>query len=366
MSFLYNTSVLKTGGIIPLLYLAKYIRGLTGVIPPTPVDVSLKVTERCNSCCITCNIWREQKNKPELTLDDFEHIFNQFKSVKMKNIGFYGGEALLREDIGELARKAKDIMPESRVQVTTNGLLLNQRAKDLVDGGVDMVSISLDGIGEVNDKIRGVPGYYRKVIEGIEELRRVDTGNKILINMGATLVSLNIHQVPQLIDLARELGISWSFNLFDTSAYHFRDTDDPDSLKQIEENVIDETIEYMWQERKKYPKTMVGIDPVGLEFAREYMKGKEPFFHCILGYLRIYMDSYMNVYSGCWALSPVGNLKEQTLKDILKSSLYKERLRAMYDLKCPYCTCGYLINLLVNSPYAGIKYILRNVSLLKS
>jgi len=166
--------------------------------------------------------------------------------------------------------------------------------------------------------------------------------------------------------MARELGIFWAFNLFDTSAYHFRDIDDPQALRQVDINLVDEIIDYMTTERKKYPGTMVGIDPVGLEFAREYIKGQEPFFHCVLGYLRIYMDSYMNVYSGCWALPPVGNLRENSLKTILDSPQYRERLEDMYNLKCPYCTCGYLINLLINNPISGIKYMLRNISLIKS
>lgn len=366
MSFLYNSSFIKTAGKLPFLYFAKYNRNLLKIISPTPVDVSLKVTERCNSRCITCNVWREQSNKPELTIEELEKIFYQLKAAKIKTIGLYGGEPLLRKDIGEVARKAKSIMKESRILVITNGLLLKNKAKELLDGGSDIVCISLDGVEEVNDKIRGVPGDYQRAIEGIEELKRIDKKKRVKINIGTTLLPLNIHQVPQLIDLAKELGISWSFNLFDTSAYHFQNIDNPLSLKKFDENLIDETINYMHQERKKHPKALVGIDPIGLEFAREYLKGKKPFFHCVLGYLRIYIDSYMNVYSGCWALPPMGNLKEEKLKDILNSSRYKERLRKMYELKCPYCTCGYLINCLINNPPSGIQFLFRNISFAKS
>ena len=111
---------------------------------------------------------------------------------------------------------------------------------------------------------------------------------------------------------------------------------------------------------------MVGIDPLGLDFAQEYLKGKEPFFRCILGYVRIYIDSYKNVYSGCWALPPIGNLDQEELKTLLKSRKYRERLKKMYQLECPYCTCGYLINCLVNHPFSGLQFIFRNISLVKS
>jgi MoaA/NifB/PqqE/SkfB family radical SAM enzyme len=366
MSFWYNSSVLKLGYKIPAVYLARYFPGLLRMISPSPVDVSLKMTERCNSRCITCNVWREQANKPELTLQELENIFYQLKAVKIKTIGFYGGEPLLRDDIGEAALKVKSIMKDSRILLITNGLLLKKKAQEVLESGMDIVCISLDGIGEVNDMIRGVPGYYQRIIEGIEELKRIDTKKKVRINIGTTLVSHNIHQVPQLIDLARELDISWSFNLFDTSAYHFQNLDDPLSLKKIDDDVVDETIAYISRERKKSPKSMVGIDPLGLDFARRYLKGQEPFFHCILGYIRVYIDAYKNVYSGCWALPPIGNLNEGELKDLLKSRQYKERLKKMYRLQCPYCTCGYLINCLVNRPFSGLQFILRNISLVRS
>lgn len=365
MSFWYGSSMVEAGMKISSLNLAKYNRRLLRGLSPTPVDVSLKVTEKCNSRCITCNVWKEQADKPDLTSADFDNLFNQLKAVRIRNIGFYGGEALLRKDIGELIQKAKRIIPDVRVQVTTNGLLLKNKAAELVDAGIDMVSVSLDGIGEVNDNIRGVPGYYQRVIEGIEEVKRLDTGKRVLINTGATLVSQNIHQVPQMVDLARGLGISWSFNLFDTSPYHFLNIDNSLALSQVDDVTVDETIRYLYQARKKYPKTMAGVDPVGLEFAREYLKGRHPFFHCVLGYFRVYIDSYLNVYSGCWALPPVGNLKEKNLKSLLNSSPYKARLDDMYELKCPYCTCGFLINLLISYPYSGIKYLLRNISHIK-
>lgn len=366
MSFWYNSSILKLGYKIPAVYLARYFPSLLRMISPSPVDVSLKMTERCNSRCITCNVWREQANKPELTLQELENIFYQLKAVKIKTIGFYGGEPLLRDDIGEAARKVKFIMKDSRILLITNGLLLKKKAQEVLESGMDIVCISLDGIGEVNDMIRGVPGYYQRIIEGIEELKRIDIRKKVRINIGTTLVSHNIHQVPQLIDLARELDISWSFNLFDTSAYHFQNLDDPLSLKKIDDDVVDETIAYISRERKKSPKSMVGIDPLGLDFARRYLKGQEPFFHCILGYIRVYIDAYKNVYSGCWALPPIGNLNEGELKDMLRSPQYKERLKKMYRLQCPYCTCGYLINCLVNRPFSGLQFILRNISLVRS
>lgn len=350
------TSFIENGFKTPFIYLAKYNRNFLKIISPTPVDVSLKVTEKCNSRCITCNVWQEQLGKPELTIEDFEKIFQQLKEIKIKTIGLYGGEPLLREDIGEIIKKAKNIIKESTVSVVTNGLLLKDKAEELFNAGIDVVGISLDGIGEVNDKIRGISGHYQKVIEGIKELKKIDIKNKVKINIGTTLLSQNIHQILQLINLAKELGISWSFNLFNTTPYHFKNINSS-FFKKIDDHLADEAIDYMYKARKNIPEHWIGLDPVGLDYSRKYLKGEKPPFYCILGYFRIYIDSYKNVYSGCWVLPPVGNLEKKSLKNILNSPEYKERLIKMYDLKCPYCTCGYLMNCLINRPFSGIRFL---------
>jgi MoaA/NifB/PqqE/SkfB family radical SAM enzyme len=345
---------------IPLLYLGKYNRFFLKLISIKPIDVSLKVTENCNSRCITCNVWRGNEKKEDLSIEELETIFYQLNEIKIKTIGMYGGEPLLRKDIGEVIKRAKKIIKGVKILVITNGLLLKIKAKELKDSGVDIICVSLDGIGETNDKIRGIPGDYQMAVEGIKELKKVDKEGKVQIHIGTTLVSLNIHQVPQLINLARDLGTSWAFSLFDTSSCHFNNIPGAEDLKKIEINKIEETIKYISEARKKYPKTLLSITSPSLDFSDEYLRGKKPFFHCVLGYLRIYIDSSKNVYSGCWAMPPLGNLKEKSIKEIIGSQIYKKRIKEMYELKCPYCTCGFLINHTINKLPYGAVYFLQN------
>lgn len=345
---------------IPLLYLGKYNRFFLKLISIKPIDASLKVTENCNSRCITCNVWKGNERKKDLSIEELEMIFYQLNEIKIKTIGMHGGEPLLRKDIGEVIKRAKKIIKGVKVLVITNGLLLKIRARELKDSGVDFICVSLDGIGETNDKIRGIPGGYKIAIEGIKELKKIDKEGKIQVHIGTTLVSLNIHQVPQLINLARDLGTSWAFSLFDTSPYHFNNIPEAADLKKVEKNKIEEAIRYISEARKKYPKTLLNITPLSLDFADEYLKGIKPFFHCVLGYLRIYIDSSKNVYSGCWAMSSSGNLKEKSIKEIIESQIYKKRIKEMYELKCPYCTCGFLINHAINKLPYGAVYFLQN------
>ena len=58
-----------------------------------------------------------------------------------------------------------------RAVISTNGVLINEdKAAELKDLGLSYVGISLDGLAEVNDRFRGVPGAFDMAVAGIKEL----------------------------------------------------------------------------------------------------------------------------------------------------------------------------------------------------
>jgi len=346
---------LKTGIDIFLLYLGRYIPSLLKLINPTPIEASVKVTENCNSRCITCDVWKSGV-QPDLTTQELKNIFYQLKEIGIKIIGFTGGEPLLRNDIAKLVKEAKKITG-AQVYIVTNGILLKKKAKEIIDAGVDWLAISLDGIEKTDEKIRGVSGHFKMVIEGIEEVKKIKKDFKI--NIGTTILKDNISEISELIKLCRKLGVTWSFNLLDNNLYFFQNIDEG-SLKVSDQKLIDKTIDYLYKSKKEVPEVF-NLDDKSLEFARDYMKLKNPHFFCVIGYVRIYIDSKLNVYSGCWALPPLGNLKEEKLKNILRSPKYKKRVQEMFHLKCPKCTCGYIESCMINNLPLTIKYLLSNI-----
>jgi len=344
---------------INLLYLSKYSRFFLNFIQPNPIEASIKVTDSCNSRCITCDVW---KNKPqnELTSQEIENIFRQLKEIGIKIISFTGGECLLRNDIGELIEKAKKIVG-AKVYIITNGILLEEKAKILLEKGVEYIGVSLDGIGKTDEEIRGVSWHYDKVIKGIKILKELAKrgGLKVDINIGTTLVKSNLSEVPKLIELCKELNVTWSYNLLDTSLYFFKNIDTSNLLIH-DEGSVDKIINYLSEMNKKEP-SIINLDSRTLEFARNYLKNKKTHFYCTMGYLRIFINLNLDVYSGCWVLPPIGNLRKETLKDILKSKRYKERVKMMFKLDCPRCTCGHIISLKINHLPSAIIDVIKNI-----
>jgi len=322
---------------LSLVYLSKFVRPLQKVCKVRPVVANVKITERCNCRCITCNMWKN-KGEDELTVDEFTKIFEELKRIGVKTLILTGGEPLLREEVDILINEANNL-GFKKIILQTNGILLHSRAKRLIEAGITDINTSIDGSEQTHDMMRGITGAYKRAVRGLYTIREESV--EVDLNIVTTLTKLNIKDIPSILELCKKLNASWGVNLLDYRPYFFRDIDIK-SLWIDSENDLDKLIDYI----KKYN---VEIDSIVLEYIRQYYLGKKiDNFNCILGYLYIYLDAKGNVYPGCWVLKPVGNIRNKSIKEILNSKTYKKRVEMMFSGKCPGCTCGYGTNVKFN------------------
>jgi len=115
---------------------------------------------------------------------------------------FSGGEPLLRDDIFELADFAREqgITPV----LSTNGTLITEKvAQKIHSVGFGEVGISLDGIGEGNDRFRGKKGAYQDALGGIRNC--VVTGQRVSLRL--TITRFNYRQIPAIFKLVEQENI---------------------------------------------------------------------------------------------------------------------------------------------------------------
>ncbi len=301
----------------------------------------IRVTENCNSRCITCYAWKN-RSVDELTTEEVKNALRQLKDIGVKNLIFIGGDPLLRRDIGDIIKEAS-LLKFEIIIVVTNGLLLEDKAEELLENGVTHITVSIDGVGRANDVIRGVHGYFEKSIRGLETVQRLkkDKGLNCSVTLLTTiLLNQNVDEIPKLLEICQSLGVYWSFNLLDLNLDIFKGIPFSSLLVENEEE-IDKTIDYLKKTREEHPGLIssdVFCDHI-LEYARNYLKGKNRYdFHCIHGYKMIYLGSHGEVYPGCWAMEPLGNLRENKLREIVGSKKYRKRAERMYRMECPGCT----------------------------
>ena len=333
-------------------------------IPFSPIKGCFNITDNCNSRCITCMQWK-QKSYDELTTEEVSKILIQLKKLGIRSVSFTGGEPTLRRDLSEIIKKANDLDFDN-ITMATNGLLsTKEKAVSFLENGPREITISIDGTGEVHDYVRGIKGSYERSIKTLKILTELrDSRYPYLgIRIATTLMKPTLNGITKVIDIAKELNVTWGMNLIDTSPFFFKGIDASGlRIDNQDLNKLNELIEKL-HEIKIENSGLIDSSHAALEYAKKYCKDpKRKDIPCYLGYQTFHIGSQGEVYSGCWALPPLGSLRENTLKEIVTSEKYKKRVRDMFLKKCPGCSCNYPTNLWYHFPslYYEIKWHIRD------
>lgn len=316
-----------------------------------PNAATFLITNNCNSRCISCNCWK-QKSSNELRTNEINNILIQLKEFGILDIFFTGGEPLLRHDLPKIIRKSRDLQFD-KIILCTNGLLLDKnKAETLLRNGLTGIRISIDGLEETHDILRGIKGSYKKVYSVLKILTELrDTKYPYLeLWITTTLMEPNLTQIKDILKICEELNIKFALNLLDIAPYFFKDVNLSNLIIKNQEK-LNLVINKLHEIKRKSKIFTYGQTHTALEYAKKYLKDpKMEDIPCYLGYLDIYIGAHGEVYSGCWALKSLGNLRDKNLKEIVTSKEYKKRLRAMLLKKCPGCSCGHQKNLFYHIP----------------
>lgn len=143
-----------------------------------PIQLTFFVTRKCNARCPFCfylaGAAAPAAHGPELSLPEIERIAGGLGSLLW--LAFSGGEPYLRRDLPEIScvfyRRNRPAIMLYPTNGLTPELIAEQTERILRDcpRSVIAVKLSLDGIGEAHDRLRGTPGGFAKVIETYERL----------------------------------------------------------------------------------------------------------------------------------------------------------------------------------------------------
>ncbi len=187
-------------------------RGLHLQRPITQLaKVYVELTSRCNLNCTTCirNSWDEFQG--DMSSDMWERVVGSLQGLPSRPDVFFGGfgEPLL---IADIAEKVKQVKPLARkVELITNGILLTkERSRELINSGLDMLWVSLDGATPESYSDVRLGATLPKVLENIERLSymRHDTARMPEIGIAFVAMKKNIADLPALIHMGPKLGIS--------------------------------------------------------------------------------------------------------------------------------------------------------------
>jgi MoaA/NifB/PqqE/SkfB family radical SAM enzyme len=211
------------------------------VIAPTVLHVNVNL--RCNTRCAMCNIW-EVKSPHELSLDQLEAVFADPVYARIEYIVLAGGEPTLRKDLPEMVELMHRHMPRlKKLMIPSNVIdrLSVQRqfpriARYCADHNIRLtLAVSLDGIGETHDKIRGVKGAYAKVMDSIAFMKQLQKEAPYNLTIDPTIFSMNIHEMQKLRDLAERLEMPITFQIAATADDYYHNAE-MDKVLSVDEH----------------------------------------------------------------------------------------------------------------------------------
>lgn len=299
-----------------------------------PLKVIFEVTYRCNLRCEMCYLVHEgrERKRDELTADEIKRVISQL--TRKIPVAFTGGEPLLKEGIMDVLRYTSK---RNTCGILTNGILLTEkRSREIVDMGVSVITVSVDGPREIHNNIRG-PRSFEGAIEGIRRVQKYKkkVGKKNPnIHLNAVILPSNIDSLHEILDLVEELSIEiCSFQILDPSlnrsglnlhneiSRYMKPT--INLVDKIEPKKMERFIENIERESKSRKLNTKFVPPLKKEDLIDYYSGRVSLnkYTCKLPWSSMRISPFGDVYP-CFNYK-IGNVRKNTVQELWNSFYYK-------------------------------------------
>lgn len=169
-----------------------------------PLQLIFYVTARCNLKCIHCFYWKNlNASSRELILEEIEKIAEGLPNLLW--LSLTGGEPFLRQDLPEIAKVFYRNSNVRHITIPTNGIqtekivrVVSEIASHCKESHLS-VYVSLDGLYEVHDRIRGRKDSFQAAVRTLKELKHLQADVKNLdVSTVTTVLSTNQRELKAL------------------------------------------------------------------------------------------------------------------------------------------------------------------------
>ena len=180
----------------------------TGRVMTLPANITVSVSYKCNSRCKTCNVWLLPND--DLKLEEWDLVFQSLGSAPYW-FTFSGGEPTWRVDLPEMVESAYRRCKPGIINIPTNGILdrvIPGRIEQILQVAPKsevIINLSLDGVGEVHDEVRGVPNNWRRAMSTYRQLKDLQgTYKNLTLGIHTVISNFNIATFPELCDFVQK------------------------------------------------------------------------------------------------------------------------------------------------------------------
>lgn len=321
-----------------------------------PVDTLFYLTYRCTSRCQTCTFWQRTDKTGEMTLDDWKHAVDESAALGATLFELFGGDALLRKDIlVPLVEYISSKPGLSSDLVTNSNLMTEDTAKGLVDAGLNDLWVSIDGVDETHNLVRGRKKGFTKVEQTVRWINeaRGNTGRPAL-HANTTISNLNYGSFDRVLPFAEENGMDFHHleyagefwdDLLDHSVidgvrpvtYFVRQNNCSILANYEEARIIKAKVERMKKDARWLHVSLQteNVDKLTIE---QMVNGQFDNRRCYITRTKISIDPRGNAlgcpFFGSWML---GNIKEQPLSEIWGNEKHRRFIEHFENLDMALC-----------------------------
>ena len=190
-----------------------------------PIYAVWELTLACDLACRHCGSRAGRARPDELTTEECLRVVNEIAELGVREVTLIGGEAYLRPDCLEIIRAI--VLTGMTVTMTSGGRGIDsERARQMADAGIAGVSISLDGLQTVHDRLRRVVGSFAAALRALENLRAW----RVPVTVNSQINRLSMPDLEGLLDVITAAGAhSWQLSL---TVPMGRAADEPEVLLQ--------------------------------------------------------------------------------------------------------------------------------------
>ena len=168
-----------------------------------------EITLKCNLACSHCGSRAGHARAKELSPEEALDLVQQMAEVGIKEVTLIGGEAFLRPDWLQIAEAINQA--GMLCSMTTGGYGISlETARKMKEAGIATVSVSIDGLEETHDRLRGKQGSWKYAFKTMSHLREVG----ITFGCNTQINRLSAPEFPLIYERIRDAGaIAWQIQL---------------------------------------------------------------------------------------------------------------------------------------------------------
>lgn len=310
-----------------------------------PLTIQMPITSRCNSRCLTCNVWKESNNV-DIDPNELSRVLKQDFFSEVASVGINGGEFTLVPNFIDIVQAVLTLKKVRSLYLISNGLFpkrlfeyLEQAYSICRERKVDLhICISIDGVGPVHESVRGIPNCFSRTISILDELQRNHARYCSSYSVGCTISIHNVDSIKETdLFLSKYDGLAVEYHCaipnkrirtFDKSDYYLLNNDQKRLL----------AAEFF---HEKYRSEHKSLHKRYQYFSNYYFlktKGKHRLNVCDYRNRDVTIDENLNLMLCATASDSIGNLKESPAAELLKT----RRSRKVLSDVCKYCDqCGH-------------------------